>query len=142
MSGNTGVKFVELADLQALTDEQLAALWDQVPTERQRLYKSMYDRELNREGVSGAVGSDALEKQVLESLLYQYQEDGLVPAGEVWVPAPQHIRTKAKSGEEAVEAEQKAKPTGPKPAVLVGGGILVVLALFMVLSRGKSTKAV
>src|SRR5579859_4200594 len=100
MPVDTGVKFVEMADLQAMSEEQLAAQWDSVPTERQRRYKALYERELQREGVSASVGSDAVEMQVLESLLHQYEQDGLVPAGEVWVPTPQHIRAKARTGEE------------------------------------------
>src|SRR5258708_36710535 len=105
MPTDSSVQFHTIEALEAMSDEALAALGELVPTERQRQYRAMYDKELKNEGVSESVGSDSLEKQVLLSLLRQYQEDNLVPANDVWANAPKHIRDRANSNEEALDAE-------------------------------------
>ena len=76
-------------ELRALSLPELALLWELVPTDRQRRYKSVYDREVKQ---SGAVGSDALEKQITEELLNRYATTALVPIGARWARTPGRIR--------------------------------------------------
>ena len=63
------LRFHTLDELQALSLEELQALWELVPTERQRAYRSAYDREVR---TAGAVGSDALEQRVCAELMKRY----------------------------------------------------------------------
>src|SRR5260221_9582175 len=80
------LKYHDIEELQALPLEELAALVDQIPTERARAYKQQYDRWLRQQGVMTTVGSDGLEQTILLDLFEQYQATGLVPAGEAaWV---------------------------------------------------------
>ena len=60
------LRYYTLDELRALSFEELRALWDLVPTERQRLYRSAYEREVK---ANGAEGSDARERQVALALL-------------------------------------------------------------------------
>jgi len=60
------LEFKTVEQLEKLTTGELNALWELVPTERQRAYKAAYEREVR---AAGAVGSDALERQVAGELL-------------------------------------------------------------------------
>jgi hypothetical protein len=140
----SAVKFHSLAELEKLSEAELTALWELVPTDRQRSYKAMYDRELRKEGVTGAVGSDALEKLVLLSLLKQYEETALVPAGEVWVYTPRFVQERARQNELLTEAEpatREAKKTPPVPILLAGVAVFLCM-IFFLLMRGRGGKAV
>ena len=64
--------------LRELSVSELHALWELVPTNRQRAYKAAYEREVR---TAGAVGSDELERQVAAELLKRYDEAALVPVG-------------------------------------------------------------
>src|SRR5687768_8345284 len=64
--------FHTVDELRGLSTDELRALWELVPTERQRSYRVAYEREMRN------VGSDALEKHVNEELLRRYVETGLV----------------------------------------------------------------
>lgn len=138
------IKFHTLAELEKLSEVELSALWELVPTDRQRLYKAMYDRELRKEGVTGAVGSDALEKLVLLSLLKQYEDTALVPAGEVWVYTPRFVQEHAKQNEVLVETEPSTLPgRKPPPVTILVAGVAVFLCMFFfLLMRGRGGKAV
>jgi len=70
------LEFKTVEQLQQLSPAELNALWELVPTERQRAYKAAYEREVR---AAGAVGSDALERQVAGELLKRYRESALVP---------------------------------------------------------------
>src|SRR5688572_12123442 len=134
------VKFHSLEELEKLSAEELAALWEQVPTDRQRLYKEMYAGHLRSEGVSASVGSDALEKQVLLSLIQQYKEDGLVPAGAVWTYPPPHIREAAMQNEAPVDAQPgKADKKQVNPKLLIVGAVALLL-VGVILMRGRGSK--
>ena len=56
-------------ELRALSIEELRALWELVPTDRQHRYQTVYQREIN---TNGASGSDALEIQVVTALIQRY----------------------------------------------------------------------
>ncbi len=68
-----------LDTLQALSLAEVEALWELVPTERQRLYKAIYDRTRRDEGASG---SDTLETHG-RSALTRYADKGLVPSARI-----------------------------------------------------------
>jgi hypothetical protein len=140
----SAAKFHTLAELEKLSEAELTAMWEVVPTDRQRLYKAMYDRELRKEGVTGAVGSDALEKLVLLSLLKQYEETALVPAGEVWVYTPRFVQERARQNELLVEPDpttREGRKTPPVPILLAGGAVFLCM-IFFLLVRGRGGKAV
>src|SRR5512142_3205182 len=87
-----------------LTD--LQALWELVPTERQRRYKAIYDRTLHDEGASG---SDTSELNLVTQLLDRYERRGLVPVGSYWVPTPAQIQAAAAADTGLVRPEVESK---------------------------------
>src|SRR5258706_864759 len=90
------LKYLTVEELQALPLEELAALVDQIPTERGRAYKQQYDRWLRQQGVMTTVGSDSLEQSILLNLFEQYQDTGLVPAADAaWVRVPPTTQERA-----------------------------------------------
>jgi hypothetical protein len=134
-----------LDELQALSLPELAALWELVPTDRQRRYKTVYDREVKQ---AGAVGSDALEKQVAEELLHRYQTTALVPIGARWARTPTRIQEAVRNETDLVApeaVEEQNRPKKPPVAILVVAGAAFVLMLFFILprlgGRGQSTAA-
>ncbi len=111
-----------------------------MPTERQRRYKAMYDKELRNAGVNGGAGADALEKQVVLLLLKQYADLGLVPAGEIWVKTPAAIREKAKTGE-PLTPPVKAGKKPPSIPVLAGFGVGILFMIILLVGRGRGAKS-
>src|SRR5579859_2802608 len=94
------LQYHTVEDLLALSIEGLAALVDQIPTDRQRAYKLQYDRWLRQQGVMTTVGSDSLEKEAILHLFAEYQKKGLVPAGESnWVEVPERAQERARLNE-------------------------------------------
>lgn len=132
-----------LDDLQGLSLPELAALWELVPTDRQRRYKAVYDREVKQ---AGAVGSDALEKQVTEELLTRYQTTALVPVGARWARTPTRIQNAVRNETDLVAPEaieEYNRPRKPPMAILVAGAAAFILILFFILPRlgGSGQKA-
>jgi hypothetical protein len=82
---NDTLHFCTVEELQQMELAALAALWELVPTERQRRYKAVCDREVRH---AGASGSDALEKVVAGELLTRYAETALIPIGARWARTP------------------------------------------------------
>lgn len=130
-----------VAALQALSLTEVEALWELVPTERQRLYRAIYDRTRRDEGASG---SDALETQMVAQLLQRYSDKALVPVGAYWVPTPTQIQDAAKSdtpylSAEPAEGTPKSKKL-PPALVLIGVGCVLLFG-FLVLhsATGKAT---
>jgi hypothetical protein len=129
-------------ELQALSLAELAGLWELVPTDRQRRYKSVYDREVKQ---AGAVGSDALEKQVAEELLNRYVTTALVPIGARWARTPTRIQEAVRNDTDLVApeaVEEQSRPKKPPVAILAVAGAAFVLMVFLVLPRlgGRSAK--
>src|SRR5450755_2747624 len=140
METQSAIAYHPITELEAMSLAELNAQWEMVPTARQRRYKAMYDKELRNVGVTGTTGADALEKQVVLLLLKQYAELGLVPAGEVWVKTPVAIREKAESGETLAPAMSSKTGTKQPPLALISGfGLLVVVMIFLLIGRGRST---
>jgi hypothetical protein len=132
-----------LDELQALTLPDLAALWELVPTDRQRRYKTVYDREVKQ---AGAVGSDALENMVAEELLTRYQTTALVPIGARWARTPTRIQEAVRNETDLVAPEaieEQNRPKKPPMAILAAAGAAFVLMLFFILPRlgGHGQKA-
>ena len=130
------LRYHTLDELRALSIEELRALWDLVPTERQRLYRTAYEREVK---ATGAEGSDARERQVAVALLKRYRAAALIPVGTRWARAPGRVQAAARSGEpvEASEADERAQG---KPSVrvmmLLGAAALVMVVMLMMRGRG------
>lgn len=134
-----------LDELQALSLPELAALWELVPTDRQRRYKTVYDREVKQ---AGAVGSDALEKRVTEELLNRYHMTALVPIGARWARTPTRIQEAVRNETDLVApeaTEELKRPKKPPMLILAVAGAAFVLMLFFILprlgGRGQQTAA-
>jgi hypothetical protein len=123
-------------DLRALSIEELRALWELVPTDRQHRYQSVYQREVR---TNGASGSDALEQQVVTALIQRYDEGALVPIGARWAKTPVRIQDAVKSGETLTPPEAEFTPpaANKKQAFLIFGGaaLFLVFFMFLLLSR-------
>ncbi len=124
-------------ELRALSIEELRALWELVPTDRQHHYQTVYQREVR---TNGAAGSDALEQQVVTALIQRYADGALVPIGARWAKTPARIQDAARQGEAHVAPEEEFTPPAPKKtqALLIfgGAGAFLVFFIFMLLSRG------
>ncbi|MBI5957308.1 MAG: hypothetical protein HY866_01140, partial [Chloroflexi bacterium] len=127
-----------IADLRALSLDELRALWELVPTDRQHRYQSVYQREVR---TNGASGSDALEQQVVSALIQRYEEGALVPVGARWARTPVRIQEAVRGGESLVPPEAElTPPTTNKMQMLIifGGAALFLLffALLLISRRG------
>src|SRR5512134_1913250 len=124
------LRYYTLDELRALSLEELRALWELVPTDRQRSYRAAYEREVR---TAGAEGSDVKERRVAAALLQRYDEAALVPVGARWARAPRRVQEAARSGDtlaapEAGGVTQPGKPPGRMAAIL-GTLMLAMVAL-------------
>lgn len=128
------LRFHTLDELRALSLEELHALWDLVPTDRQRAYRQAYDREVRN---AGALGSDAAELQVTEELLRRYTDTALVPVGTRWARTPNRIQDAARQHESLQPPEDDAVVgrTGPSRRVTILFGVMIVLFIGLILVR-------
>jgi len=124
-----------LQELRALSLDELRALWELVPTDRQRAYRAAYDREVK---TAGAEGSDAKERKIALALLKRYHEAALVPVGLRWARAPKRVQAAAQRGDDfdVPEAETTTKTGKPSGKVIAVLGSLMILMLVLVLLRG------
>jgi hypothetical protein len=137
-----------IEELRALSIDELRALWELVPTDRQHRYQTVYGREVRTNGASGA---DKLEKQVVEALIQRYEDGALVPVGVRWARTPARIQAAVRLGEPLVAPETEHAPPAnnrTQMAVIFGGAalFLVFFALMLLSRRGgdnpKPTEAV
>ncbi len=123
-------------DLRALSIEELRALWELVPTDRQHRYQTIYGREVR---TNGASGSDALEQQVVTALIQRYEDGALVPIGARWAKTPARIQEAVRHGEAHVTPEAEFAPPENKKtqALLIFGGaaLFLIFFVFLYLSR-------
>ncbi|MDX2159902.1 MAG: hypothetical protein SF162_01120 [bacterium] len=135
------LKYHTVEELRALSLEELRALWELVPTDRQRTYRAAYEREVK---TAGAEGSDMKERRIALALLKRYHESALVPIGMRWARAPKRVQEAAERGEsinapENASTTKAGKPSGKVLAVL---GALMVGMVALVLLRGGSDGSV
>lgn len=127
------LQYKRVDELKALSLAELQALWELVPTERQRAYRSAYDREVRN---AGAIGSDDLERRVAAELLERYSDSALVPVGSRWARTPQRVQDAARDnempdlGDNRLEAGSGQTSSKMKLAI---GATLVVFVAFMLL---------
>ncbi|HUN08262.1 MAG TPA: hypothetical protein PLQ56_16770 [Aggregatilineales bacterium] len=128
------LEFKTVEQLEQLSTAELNALWELVPTERQRAYKAAYEREVR---AAGAVGSDALERQVAGELLKRYRENALVPLGMRWARTPGRVQEAARTDALLDAPEDGARPAGGKPSrkVMLIVGVIAVLFVGLLLTR-------
>ena len=121
-------------ELQALSLEELQALWELVPTERQRAYRAAYDREVRN---AGAIGSDALERQVAAELLRRYNDSALVPVGSRWARTPIRVQEAARENDlpDTLEDVQSTAASKPSPKVMLVMGLLALVFVVALLPR-------
>src|SRR5579871_2058524 len=138
----SSLQYHTVEDLLAMSIEDLAALVDQIPTDRQRVYKLQYDRWLRQQGVMTTVGSDSLEKEAILHLFAEYQQKALVPAGEsAWANVPPSARERARGNEglPVVEDTPQAKRVN---LVILGAalvGVFICMLLMISILRGRAT---
>ena len=120
--------------LQALSLEALQALWELVPTDRQRAYRAAYDREIRN---AGAIGSDGLERQVAAELLRRYDESALVPVGLRWARTPLRVQAAARENDlpDAPDDAQAATAGKPSAKVVLVMGLLALVFVGVLLPR-------
>lgn len=130
-----GQPFYTLEQLQDFSLEELRALWEEVPIERQRLYRTTYEREARN---AGAEGSDQLEEQIARALMSRYQETALIPLGGRWARTPARVQDAARQGQDLDKKDEQAssqvgKPSGRLMAVF---GLGVAAMLTLIVGRG------
>ena len=129
-----GLGYLSVAELEALSLDELQALWELVPTDRQKSYRAAYDREVRG---AGAIGSDVLEGQVAATLLERYQSSALVPIGSRWARTPQRVQAAAQENElpETGEGATPATTGKPSPQLVAIFGMLIVVLVGFLLFR-------
>lgn len=135
------LRYHTLEELRELSLSELHALWELVPTDRQRAYKAAYEREVR---TAGAVGSDELERQVAAELLKRYDEAALVPVGSRWARTPGRVQEAAKQNVVLDAPEDEVKPASgkPSPKVMLAVGLAALLFfgfMFTRLLSGRSS---
>jgi len=131
-------RFHTLDELNQLSLTELQALWELVPTDRQRSYRAAYDREVRN---AGAIGSDNLERQVAELLLQRYEESALVPVGMRWAKTPLRVQSAAQSNEALDLPDTTSNTTSdkPSPKVMIFLAVMGVMLLAFFLMRGGTS---
>ena len=129
--------FHTLDELNQLSLTELQALWELVPTDRQRSYRAAYDREVRN---AGAIGSDNLERQVAELLLQRYEESALVPVGMRWAKTPSRVQSAAQTNDtfDLPDTSSDTTRDKPSPKVLIAMAVVAILVLTFFLMRGGS----
>jgi hypothetical protein len=129
------LRYHSVESLRALSLDELRALWELVPTDRQRAYRAAYDREVK---TAGAEGSDAQERKIALALLKRYHESALVPIGLRWARAPKRVQDAAERGAgfDSPEDKTAAKSGKPSSAVLAVIGVLMLGMIALLLLRG------
>ncbi|MCB9452371.1 MAG: hypothetical protein H6672_13120 [Anaerolineaceae bacterium] len=136
------LRYHTLEELRGLSLSELHALWELVPTDRQRAYKAAYEREVR---TAGAVGSDELERQVAAELLKRYDEAALVPVGSRWARTPGRVQEAAKQNVVLDAPEDEVKPASgkPSPKIILAVGLAAILFFGLMFTRlldGRSSE--
>jgi hypothetical protein len=134
------LRYYTLDELKKLSVNDLQALWELVPTDRQRAYRQAYEREIK---AAGAEGSDAKERQVARELLKRYAEAALVPIGMRWARAPGRVQEAARKGEtvDAPENDAAAQRGKASPKIVLGLGLAALMMVALLFVRGGAGSA-
>jgi len=134
----TTEQYQTVEQLQQLPVDELVALWDSVPTERQTAYQMAYDSQLR---ASGGQHSDKAELLVIRDLITSYEQRAIVPMAEgYWTSVPDVICHAAKTGLPLKDDKPLVKADKSKsPLVLVGGGLAFIFMIGMALLRLSSS---
>jgi hypothetical protein len=132
------LRYHTLQELRALSLDELRALWELVPTDRQRAYRAAYDREVK---TAGAEGSDAKERRIALALLKRYHDAALVPIGMRWARAPKRVQDAAERGAgfDSPEDKTAAKSGKPSSMVLAVMGVLMIGMIALLILRGGNS---
>src|SRR5579871_5262266 len=124
------LRYYTLKELNALPLAELRALWELVPTDRQRIYRQAYEREIK---TAGAEGSDAKERRVAYELMKRYTNAALVPIGTRWARAPGRVQEAARKGAplDTTLPGTVATKQNASPKIIL---VLVFAALIMVVA--------
>jgi hypothetical protein len=135
------LRYQTIEELRKLSTRELHALWELVPTDRQRAYKAAYEREVR---TAGAIGSDQLERKVAAELLQRYETTALIPIGSRWARTPSRVQDAAKQNVILDAPEDDANTASGKPSrkVVLGVGLAVLLFAGMMLSRLSGGRSV
>jgi len=135
------LRYHTVEELRALSLDELRALWELVPTDRQRAYRAAYDREVK---TAGSEGSDAKERKIALALLKRYHESALVPIGLRWARAPKRVQDAAERGAgfDSPEDNTAAKSGKPSSAMLAVMGVLMIGMIALLILRGGNSGAV
>lgn len=132
------LSYFSVDELQSLSLEELRGLWELVPTDRQKSYRTAYDREVRN---AGAIGSDELERQVSVELLRRYDEASLVPIGSRWARTPQRVQDAARDNDlPDGETDMQAKSSPLSPKVILGLGVICLVFLGWIVFGGIGGK--
>lgn len=135
------VKYLPLAEWQALSLATLEEAYALVPTQRQQYYREVLEREASK--VSAA--TDAEELQVVEALLARFAQDALVPVGARWAKPPQRVKAAAMAGQPLVAPEEVYLPKGsamPQPMLILAavGLLFGCVVVFILLASGGGSE--
>jgi hypothetical protein len=130
-------------ELQAMELRDVQALWELVPTDRQRQYKVILDRFLRSQG---AAGTDAAEMSAIRQILDKYYvEEHMVPVlptGDIWVKVPKQVREAAQNNVELARADIASEPAFRKPPKgFLFLGAVCILALGVLMVRNISMRS-
>jgi len=128
------LQYKDVEALQALSLEELQALWELVPTERQKAYRTAYDREVRN---AGAIGSDDLERRVAAELMLRYVDGALVPVGSRWARTPERVQDAARENDLPEPGDDTTQSvTGkPSPRVMMALGAFGLIFVLLVIMR-------
>lgn len=128
LDGNEAFDYYELADLDAMSLDEIEQIWDLVPTEDRDYLTRRYRKSVKAHGIS----SDEQEIQMADQYLHRYVYEGLVPAGDQWVKISASRRQQLKSGQTdlaEIDDDDRAGFPWMNVAIVVFG---LFLAIFVV----------
>lgn len=132
------LRYYTLSELNKMSLDELRALWELVPTDRQRIYRQTHEREIKS---AGAEGSDTQERTVVRELLKRYADAALIPIGTRWARAPGRVQEAARAGklvDPSETATSQRSKTSPKIVLGLATAALVMVTLLLFRGGGSS----
>jgi len=118
-----------LDELLELSLDDLERLWDEVPTEHSDAIRRRYNRALRDHGVA----DDAAERDLLDSYIARFRDEGLLPAGDKWLKLSPHARQAIEESDADIDEDvyDTPQPRRLRVAFLL---LLIPVALLMIVS--------